>query len=160
HSQDQLATSEPRLGGVATPPVEMRDLDSYAAVDNDATGSIAPAHRIPETPAPFRKVHKHVYLLLGGLQGQDGWVTGAGMYGLRSPLAQLPDVTVTTYGWPSYKKVAADIAVLPKDDIVIVIGYSGGGAKATWLANMPSKPQIDLMIMYDPSPPWGMQVIG
>ena len=53
-------------------------------------------------------------------------------------LADLPDVTVTTYGWPSYRQVAADIARLPKDDIVIVLGYSGGGAKATWLANMPS----------------------
>ena len=56
--------------------------------------------------------------------------------------------------------MAADIALLPKDDIVVVIGYSGGGAKATWLANLPSKPQIDLMVLYDPSPPWGMQVIG
>lgn len=159
-SQDQSATSPPGLAGIATPPVEVRDLDSYAAVDNDATGSIAPAARMPEAPAPFRKVHKHIYLLLGGLRGPDGWVTSAGMFGLRSSLAELPGVTVTTYDWPSYKKVAADIALLPKDDIVIVIGYSGGGAKATWLANMPSRPQIDLMIMYDPSPPWGMQVIG
>lgn len=159
-SLDQSATSSPRLSGVATPPVEVRDLDSYAAMDNEPTGSIAPAARIPEVPAPFRKVHKHIYLLLGGLQGQDGWVTSAGMYGLRASLAELPDVTVTTYDWPSYKRVAADIAKLPKDDIVIVVGYSGGGAKATWLANMPSKPQIDLMVMYDPSPPWGMMVIG
>jgi hypothetical protein len=58
---------------------------------------------------------------------------------------------------------------LPKDDIVIVIGYSGGGAKATWLANgyfggsypkdaLP-RPQIDLMILYDPSPTWSMMPI-
>ena len=132
----------------------MRAVDSFAAVENATTGSIVPAARMLDAPAPFRKVQKHVYLLLGGLQGKDG------MFQLRSSLAELPDVAVTTYDWPSYKKVAADIALLPKDDIVVVIGYSGGGAKATWLANLPSKPQIDLMVLYDPSPPWGMQVIG
>ena len=152
--------TRPRLAGGDRPPAEVRELDSFAAVENAATGSIAPAARMLDAPAPFRRVQKHVYLLLGGLQGKDGWVTSAGMYRLRSSLAELPDVTVTTYDWPSYKKVAADIALLPKDDIVVVIGYSGGGAKATWLANLPSKPQIDLMVLYDPSPPWGMQVIG
>ena len=159
-SQDHVVTTPLRLVRVDRPPVELPQVDSYAAVDNDPTGSIVPAARMPDTPAPFRRVQKHVYLLLGGLQGKDGWVTSAGMFGLRSSLAELPDVTVTTYDWPSYKKVAADIAQLPKDDIVVVIGYSGGGAKATWLANLPSKPQIDLMVLYDPSPPWGMQVIG
>ena len=159
-SQDHVATSPPRLADVDRPPAEVRELDSYAAVDNTPTGSIAPAARMLDAPAPFRRVQKHVYLLLGGLQGKDGWVTSAGMFRLRSSLAELPDVTVTTHDWPSYKKVAADIALLPKGDIVIVIGYSGGGAKATWLANLPSKPQIDLMVVYDPSPSWGMQVIG
>jgi hypothetical protein len=59
--------------------------------------------------------------------------------------------------------------LLPKDDIVIVIGYSGGGAKATWVANgyfggsypkdaLP-RPRIDLMILYDPSPTWSMMTI-
>jgi hypothetical protein len=152
--------TRPRLAGLDRPPAEVRELNSYAAVDNAPTGSIAPAVRMLDTPAPFRRVQKRVYLLLGGLQGKDGWVTSAGMYRLRSSLGELPDVTVTTYDWPSYKKVAADIALLPKDDIVVVIGYSGGGAKATWLANLPSKPRIDLMVLYDPSPPWGMQVIG
>jgi hypothetical protein len=150
----------PRLASVDRSPAEIRELASYAAVENAPSGSIAPAARLLDAPAPFRRVQKHVYLLLGGLQGKDGWVTSAGMYRLRSSLAELPDVTVTTYDWPSYTKVAADIALLPKEDIVVVIGYSGGGAKATWLANLPSKPQIDLMVLYDPSPPWGMQVIG
>jgi hypothetical protein len=159
-SQDHVATSPPGLAGVYTPPARERELNSYTAFENDPTGSIAPAARLLDAPAPFRRVQKHVYLLLGGLQGKDGWVTSAGMFRLRSSLAGLPDVTVTTYDWPSYKKVAADIALLPKDDIVIVIGYSGGGAKATWLANLPSKPQIDLMVIYDPSPSWGMQVLG
>jgi hypothetical protein len=43
---------------------------------------------------------------------------------------------------------------------IVVIGYSGGGSRATWLANMPSKPQIDLMVHYDPSPRWQMKPIG
>src|SRR5262245_55435069 len=159
-SQDQAATSLPKLAATDRPPADVAGLDSYAAVDNDPTGSIAPAAQTSEAPAQLRGVKKHVFLMLGGLQGMDGWVTSAGMYGLRSSLASLPDVTVTTYDWLSYKKVADDIALLPKDDVVIVVGYSGGGARATWLANLPSKPQIDLMIVYDPSPPWGMQVIG
>jgi hypothetical protein len=157
-ARDTVAS--PRLAAADRPSGNVRELDSYAAGENDPTGSIGPAARTPDAPAPFRKVQKHVYLLLGGLQGKDGWVTSAGMYGLRASLADLPDVTVTTYDWPSYKKVAADIARLPPGDIVIVVGYSGGGAKATWLANMPSKPHIDLMIVYDPSPSWAMQVIG
>jgi hypothetical protein len=159
-SKDYPASSPSRLAGADAIPTAVPELASYAAVENDSTGSIAPAARMLDVPAPFRRVQKHVYLLLGGLQGKDGWLTSAGMFQLRSSLAELPDVTVTTYDWPSYKKVAADIALLPKDDIVVVIGYSGGGAKATWLANLPSKPHIDLMVMYDPSPPWGMQVIG
>jgi hypothetical protein len=159
-AQDPAATSLPKLAIADRPPADRPGVDSYAAVEHDATGSIAPAAQTSETTVPLRATKKHVFLMLGGLQGTDGWVTSAGMYGLRSSLASLPDVTVTTYDWLSYKKVAADIALLPKDDIVIVIGYSGGGARATWLANMPSKPQIDLMVVYDPSPAWGMQVIG
>lgn len=116
---------------------------------------------------PVQKAKKHVYLLLGGLQGADGWVTSAGMYGLRSSLAALPNVEVTTYNWQSYKQAADAIALLPEDDIVIVIGYSGGGHKATWLANGYSgvpgrywpRPRIDLMIVYDASPTWAMMPI-
>ncbi len=162
-TQDRVATAHPKLAIIERQPLDAPSVTSYAPVENDVTGSIGPAAAALApalAPEPLRKPKKHLYLLLGGLQGKDGWVTSAGMFGLRSSLAALPDVTVTTYDWPSYKRVDADIAALPKDDIVIVVGYSGGGAKATWLANMPSKPHIDLMIMYDPSPPWGMMVIG
>jgi hypothetical protein len=41
----------------------------------------------------------------------------------------------------------------------MVIGYSGGGSRATWLANLPAKPKIDLMVLYDPSPTWQMKAI-
>jgi hypothetical protein len=126
----------------------------------EATGSIDP---LP----PVRPVKKHVFLLMGGLNGGDGWVTSAGMYGLRSSLKALPDVELTTYNWQSYKGAYDAIALLPKDDIVIVIGYSGGGHKATWLANGYSgvpgrywgRPRIDLMVVYDASPTWAMMPI-
>jgi hypothetical protein len=141
---------------------------SYAAVEDDhlVTGSISAPPRASEmsTPVlPIRTAKKHVFLLLGGLSGMNGWVTSvvsAGMLGLQSSLAALPDVEVTTYNWSSFEKAGGDIALLPEDDIVIVIGYSGGGSRATWLANLPSKPKIDLMILYDPSPSWQMEVIG
>ena len=104
---------------------------------DDVTGSIAAQPQTSEIFASYLvpKAKKHVYLLLGGVNSSDGWATSAGMFGLRSSLAALPDVEVTTYEWASFKKAANDIASLPPDDIVIVIGYSGGGAKATWLAN-------------------------
>lgn len=146
--------------------------DSYAYTEAEATGSIGLPSQTPETFAPLQPIRmakKHVYLLLGGIESWDGWATSAGMFGLRSSLAVLPDVEVTTYEWASFKKVLDDIALLPKDDIVIVIGYSGGGAKATWVANgyfggsypkdaLP-RPRIDLMILYDPSPTWSMMPI-
>ena len=135
---------------------------AYGYAESDVTGSVAAQPRTSEIFASVPKAKKHVYLLLGGLNSTDGWVTSAGMFGLRSSLAALPDVEVTTYEWASLKKAADDIASLPQDDIVIVIGYSGGAAKATWLANsyfgdannvMP-RPRIDLMVLYDPSPTW------
>ena len=87
-SQDYAATSPPRVAGVDRPPAVVRAVDSFAAVENGTTGSIVPAARMLDAPAPFRRVQKHVYLLLGGLQGKDGWVTSAGMYRLRSSLAE------------------------------------------------------------------------
>jgi hypothetical protein len=112
---------------------------------------------------PTRAAKKHVFLLLGGLSFMNGWaasVASAGMLRLQSSLAALPDVEVTQYDWRSFKEAGDDIVLLPKGDIAIVIGYSGGGSRATWLANLPSEPKIDLMILYDPSPSWDMKVIG
>jgi pimeloyl-ACP methyl ester carboxylesterase len=141
---------------------------AYGYAEDDVTASIAAQPQTSEilAPLPIPKAKKHVYLLLGGIVSSDGWATSAGMFGLRSSLAALPDVEVTTYEWASFKKAANDIASLLPDDIVIVIGYSGGGAMATWLANgqfadgtyMP-RPRIDLMVLYDPSPTWSMMSI-
>ena len=101
-----------------------------------------------------------IYILLGGFVGIDGYITSVGMFGLRMMLARLPNVTCLTYQWGAFEQAAADIAKQPKEAIIIVIGYSGGGSRATWLANLPAHPRIDLMVLYDPSPKWQMEPIG
>ena len=108
--------------------------------------------------APITTVQ--VFLLLGGLIGTDGTVTSAGMFHLASMLRELPDTTVTTYNWNSWPDAYRAILANQGKAKIVVIGYSGGGSRATWLANMPSKPQIDLMVYYDPSPRWQMKPIS
>jgi pimeloyl-ACP methyl ester carboxylesterase len=108
--------------------------------------------------APITSVQ--VFLLLGGLVGTDGTVTSAGMFRLANMLRELPDTTVTTYNWNSWPDAYKAILANQGKAKIVVIGYSGGGSRATWLANMPSKPQIDLMVHYDPSPRWQMKPIS
>jgi pimeloyl-ACP methyl ester carboxylesterase len=113
----------------------------------------------PDQPAaPITTVQ--VFLLLGGLVGADGTVTSAGMFHLASMLRALPDTTVTTYNWNNWPDAYRAILANQGKAKIVVIGYSGGGSRATWLANMPSKPRIDLMVHYDPSPRWQMKPIG
>jgi pimeloyl-ACP methyl ester carboxylesterase len=113
----------------------------------------------PDQPAaPISTVQ--VYLLLGGLVGTDGTVTSAGMFHLANMLRELPETTVTTYNWNNWPDAYRAILANQGKAKIVVIGYSGGGSRATWLANMPSKPQIDLMVHYDPSPRWQMKPIG
>ena len=113
----------------------------------------------PEQLAPAISTVQ-VYLLLGGLVGTDGIVTSAGMFHLANMLRELPDTTVTTYNWNNWPDAYRAILANQGKAKIVVIGYSGGGSRATWLANMPSKPQIDLMVHYDPSPRWQMKPIG
>jgi pimeloyl-ACP methyl ester carboxylesterase len=108
-----------------------------------------------------------VHILLGGIgegffglpNGWDGPVTSDGMYGLAKQLEALPGVTIKTYDWGDWNQ-AWQASVSDKSaDKIAVIGYSGGGSRATWLANDKS-PRIDLMVCYDPSPSWQMLPIG
>jgi hypothetical protein len=101
-----------------------------------------------------------VYLLLGGLFGSDGYFTSAGMFQLARMLGGLPDTTVTTYTWNRWPEAYRAILAQEGKAKIVVIGYSGGGSRATWLANAPSRPRIDLMVSYDPSPTWQMEPIG
>ena len=101
-----------------------------------------------------------VHMLLGGFIGVDGYADSAGMYGLRAMLVALPNVTCLTYSWDDFAAAADDIVKTSAGSAVAVVGYSGGGSRATWLADLPSKPKVDLMILYDPSPSWQMKPIG
>lgn len=110
-----------------------------------------------------------VYLLHGGVQSWDGIVSGAGMNILVSKLRQLSDVTVQTYLWHNWMRCYRDIMMLRHGELrnekIVLIGYSGGGAHITWVANgynggpvnldssyEMKPPHIDLLVAYDPSP--------
>lgn len=103
-----------------------------------------------------------VFNLLGGMLGADGWADSTGMLGLGKQLAALPNVqSVTNYSWYDWKKAAADILAAPPDVKIAVPGYSGGGSRATDLANyLGAKHKIDLMVLYDPSLASEMQPVG
>src|SRR5436190_24058311 len=91
---------------------------SYAEI----TGSIEPSPWASDVSlAPIRTTKKHVFLLLGGRQGQNEWVTSSGMFLFRASLAPLPDVEVTPYYCPPSRKAANDNDLLPNDDIVTAV---------------------------------------
>lgn len=109
-----------------------------------------------------------VHILLGGIGdpilgfpgGWDGPVTSEGLIYLGNQLATIPGVSVTMRDWGDYVQLAPLIADEHDRGIkTAVIGYSGGGSRATWLANTPSNKiwlPIDLIVGYDPSPSWQM----
>ena len=102
-----------------------------------------------------------IYVLLGGFVGPDGYLDSPGMLAFEAVIAhRFPAAKCQVFDWSRYLGAAADIISLPRDAKVIVIGYSGGGSRATWLANGVRGRTIDLMICYDPSPAWQMMHIG
>lgn len=112
----------------------------------------------------------YTYILLGGLFSWDGYATSNGMLGLKSRIAKLPNTKVKHYLWADYLSCHHDMLNdYVKDKCkMILIGYSGGGAHATWLARGYDyrlqkfallKPWIDLLVAYDPSPQAGMMSI-
>ena len=100
----------------------------------------------------------YAYVLLGGLAGTDGYLDSNGMLLLAGRIASMPNVWVETYPWSNWVEAANRLWAGPsKDDKVVVVGFSGGGSRATWLANSVLNKPIDLMVTYDPSPSWQMQ---
>jgi len=75
---------------------------------------------------------------------------------LAGRIASMPNVWVETYPWSNWVE-AANRLWARKDGKVVVVGFSGGGSRATWLANSVLHKPIDLMVTYDPSPSWQMQ---
>lgn len=92
--------------------------------------------------------NSHVYMLLGGMTGTAlDYPFTLGMFGLQGQLVTA-GFPVATYYWGQYAVAARDIAALKSaGGYAIVIGYSGGASRATWM-DVP----IDLLIGYDPSP--------
>jgi pimeloyl-ACP methyl ester carboxylesterase len=102
----------------------------------------------------------HVFILDGGMLGGQGeQAVNEGMGALAVQLERLPGVKVTTYTWGDYERIAVEH---PHDgtSALVVVGYSGGGTRATYLAVEHPALIIDLMVLYDPSPAWQMKPIG
>ena len=105
---------------------------------------------------------KRIYLLYGGIWSWDGFATSAGMGILATKLRELPDVVVKSYAWADWRSAFRDQnREVQKEDLMIGIGYSGGGPHMTILANEMFKAgeDMNLMVLYDPSPPQWMQPI-
>ena len=101
----------------------------------------------------------NAYILLGGLTGSlIDYPVNLGLLGLRRRLQQ-NNVICFTYPWGNWQRAGDDIAAHAGLAATIVIGHSGGGSRATWLANW-RNPPIDLMVLYDPSPGAQMRPVG
>lgn len=106
---------------------------------------------------------KNIYVLLGGIAsgGIDGYATSIGLLTFAKQLA--PFGNIKTYTWGNWGQVRYDIMTATKPgDKNIVIGFSGGGSRSTYLA-FPfygeETAEVDLMILWDPSPSWQMYQI-
>src|SRR5271166_70706 len=102
-----------------------------------------------------------IYVMLGGFVGPDGYADSLGMVALERRIqAQFPKTECQVWRWDLWQGLSDAIKALSHDDKVILIGYSGGGSRATWVANAIGGRHIDLMVLYDPSPAWQMYKIG
>jgi pimeloyl-ACP methyl ester carboxylesterase len=101
-----------------------------------------------------------VFNLLGGLWGWDGVISSIGMMSLGSTLNAIPGVTCENYLWTDYENAKAAIRTIKPFNKIVIIGYSGGGSRATWLVNEIPIINVDLMVLYDPSPSWQMKPIN
>ena len=97
-----------------------------------------------------------ISVLLGGLStwGFENQASSAlaGMNAIADLLK--PFGNVTTYPWRQWQKVK-----LSPNAKNAVVGYSGGGSRATYLVNFCHQ-TIDLLIAIDPSPSWQVSKIG
>jgi hypothetical protein len=101
-----------------------------------------------------------VYMLYGGMTGgildnPFNW----GMAALRRRIEALPNILMHKYNWGSWQQAGLDVYADERGKIVIC-GYSGGGSRASWIANWLKHKRIDLLVTYDPSPAGQMRVIG
>jgi pimeloyl-ACP methyl ester carboxylesterase len=100
------------------------------------------------------KQQAHIFVLRGGLVGPDGAIDSIGMDQLAERLKEFGHVT--TLFWNDFGYAIQMIKHLLEDDKIIIIGYSGGGSRATWVAGAVYPSKIKLVVAYDPSPWWQM----
>jgi hypothetical protein len=67
----------------------------------------------------------------------------------------IPDVQVITWYWGQYLQAYRYLRTLPPGMKRVLVGYSGGGSRSTYIANQKPRQSIDLIIGY-PSPTWQM----
>jgi hypothetical protein len=154
--------AEKRSGDVcrARPAVAGTALRSTALRIRRRLAILSAAALLAGATSPANAAHPtvYVYVLLGGFAGLDGYLDSNGMLLLAGRIASIPHTWVETYPWADWITAANRIWARPsKDTKVAVVGYSGGGSRATWLANSILHKTIDLMVTYDPSPKWQMQ---
>jgi hypothetical protein len=102
----------------------------------------------------------HVSVILGGLYGPDGYVVSRGMVALADAIGRIPGVQVKIWTWDLFDQVYAYLSSLPKQTQRVLVGYSGGGSRITWIAKERPAQKIDLAIGYDPSPTWQMKPLA
>ena len=86
------------------------------------------------------------------LYGQGGYFMARGMKDLATSLEKLDArLQVSVHEWKNYKDIAKEIAKLPAETWVVLIGYSLGADATTWIANALPSRTIDLLVAYDPS---------
>lgn len=99
---------------------------------------------------------KRVYILMGGMMSLDGVLDSRGMTDDLAPkLRSIPGVVVKCYLWSDWGHAFADQNnEVQSTDQMILIGYSGGGPYGCKLANAMAKykEDVNLMVLYDPSP--------
>ncbi len=100
-----------------------------------------------------------IFIMRGGVIGIDGPLTSPGMDALGREITARTGLTPRLFNWNEWEGVADRIALIPAIDQIILIGYSGGGSRATFVCNRLAPKRIDLLILYDPSPWWQMEPV-
>lgn len=104
---------------------------------------------------------KRIYVIWGGVIGWDGVVTSAGLVTMQNQLRVYgPVKSYLQQG--SYQCANEIYSECAKDDIPVLIGYSGGSVMATRICNDPllrRKQDISLLINIDGSPAGNIQAV-
>jgi hypothetical protein len=95
------------------------------------------------------------------LYGQGGRFWARGILDLAESLEKMDRrLHVSVHEWKNHKDVVKDIAQLPDDTPVVLIGYSAGANATTWISNNARGRKIDLIVAYDPSERMDLESAG